>query len=69
LGRDKVDDWEIARHAREIDPEFRVVYMSGNPAKNWASKGVPNGIMLSKSFARLPSLSPRLLNYSIVARS
>jgi CheY-like chemotaxis protein len=48
LGRDQVDGWEIARRAREIDPAFPVVYMSGASAENWASKGVPNSIMLSK---------------------
>ena len=24
LGRDKVDGWEVAKHARELDPEFPV---------------------------------------------
>jgi DNA-binding response OmpR family regulator len=64
LGRDKVDGWEIARHAREIDPEFRVVYMSGNSAEDWASKGVPNSIMLSKPFApaQLVTAVSQLLN-------
>jgi DNA-binding response OmpR family regulator len=47
----KMDGWEIAQHAREIDPEFPVVYMSGAAAADWASKGVPNSIMLSKPFA------------------
>ena len=49
LGRDKMDGWEV--HAREINPEFPVVYMSGDSAGDWASKGVPNSIMLSKPFA------------------
>jgi CheY-like chemotaxis protein len=47
----KMDGWEVAQHAREIDPEFPVVYMSGAAAADWASKGVPNSIMLSKPFA------------------
>jgi CheY-like chemotaxis protein len=47
----KMDGWEVAQHAREIDPEFPVVYMSGAAAGDWASKGVPNSIMLSKPFA------------------
>lgn len=51
FGRDNVDGWEVARHAREIDPAFPVVYMSGDGASDWASKGVPNSIMLSKPFA------------------
>jgi DNA-binding NtrC family response regulator len=47
----KIDGWEVAQHTREIDPEFPVVYMSGAAAADWASKGVPNSIMLSKPFA------------------
>jgi len=48
LGRDKMDGWEVAKHAREINPEFPVVYMSGDSAEDWASKGVPRSIMLAK---------------------
>lgn len=64
LGRGKVDGWEIARQARGLDPEFRVVYMSGESAEDWASKGVPNSIMLSKPFApaQLVSAVSQLLN-------
>ena len=64
LGRDKMDGWEIARHAREIDPAFPVVYMSGESADAWASKGVPNSIMLAKPFApaQLVTAVSQLLN-------
>jgi DNA-binding response OmpR family regulator len=66
LGRDKLDGWEVARHAREIDPVFPVVYMSGDSAEDWASKGVPNSIMLSKPFApaQLVTAVSQLLNSS-----
>jgi CheY-like chemotaxis protein len=47
----KMDGWEVAQHAREIEPEFPVVYMSGAAAADWTSKGVPNSIMLAKPFA------------------
>ena len=47
----KMDGWEVAQHAREIAPEFPIVYMSGAAAADWTSKGVPNSIMLSKPFA------------------
>jgi len=47
----KMDGWEVAQHAREIEPEFPVVYMSGAAAADWTSKGVPNTIMLAKPFA------------------
>ena len=46
-----MDGWEVARHAREIEPDFPVVYMSGAAAADWTSKGVPNSIMLAKPFA------------------
>src|SRR3954469_15172671 len=36
-----LDGWEVAQRAREIDPGFPVVYMSGADAEHWASRGVP----------------------------
>jgi DNA-binding NtrC family response regulator len=55
---------KLAQHAREIDPEFPVVYMSGASAADWASKGVPNSIMLEKPFApaQLVTAVANLLN-------
>lgn len=50
LGK-KMDGWEVAHHAREIEPDFPVIYMSGAAAADWTSKGVPNSIMLAKPFA------------------
>jgi CheY-like chemotaxis protein len=47
----QMDGWEVAQHAREIEPDFPIVYMSGASAADWTSKGVPNSIMLSKPFA------------------
>lgn len=47
----RMDGWEVAQHAREIEPDFPVVYMSGAAAADWTSKGVPNSIMLAKPFA------------------
>ena len=59
-----MDGWEVAKRAREIDPEFPVVYMSGAHAEDWASKGVPNSIMLAKPFApaQLVTAVSQLLN-------
>jgi CheY-like chemotaxis protein len=64
LGAGKIDGWDVARHAREIDPNFPVVYMSGKDADDWASKGVPNSIMLAKPFApaQLVTAVSHLLN-------
>jgi hypothetical protein len=60
LLKGKMDGWEVARCAREVVPEFPVVYMSGASAADWTSKGVPNSIMFSKAVCASPtsSLSP-----------
>ena len=49
--RGRIDGWEVARQAREINLQFPVVYMSGASAADWPTKGVPNSIMLEKPFA------------------
>jgi CheY-like chemotaxis protein len=60
----KIDGWEVARVAREIDPAFPIVYMTGAAADEWASKGVPNSILLNKPFApaQLLTAVSQLLN-------
>ena len=62
----KINGWDVARRAREIDPNFPVVYMSGKDADEWAVKGVPNSIMLAKPFApaQLVTAISQLLNAS-----
>jgi DNA-binding response OmpR family regulator len=62
--RGKIDGWEVAQIAREIDPKFPIVYMSGASASDWPSKGVPNSIMLAKPFAppQLVTAVSQLLN-------
>ena len=64
LGRGKMDGWDVARRAREIDAAFPVVYTSGDCAEDWGSKGVPNSIMLAKPFApaQLVTAVSQLLN-------
>jgi len=59
-----LNGWEVAAKIREIDPGFPVVYMSGVHADEWASKGVPNSIMLAKPFApaQLVTAVAQLLN-------
>src|SRR4051812_49317533 len=39
--RGRMDGWKVARKAREIDPAFPIVYMTGAAADKWASHGVP----------------------------
>ena|SRR5437868_953986 len=62
--RGKIDGWEVARQAREIDAEFPIVYMSGKSAAEWPSKGVPKSVMLEKPFApaQLVTAVSNLLN-------
>ena len=49
--RGRMDGWEVGRQAREIDPAFPIVYMTGAHADQWASQGVPNSVLLTKPFA------------------
>ena len=60
----RLDGWEIARLAREIDPTFPIIYMTGAAADDWPSMGVPNSILLNKPFApaQLVTAVSQLLN-------
>jgi DNA-binding NtrC family response regulator len=60
----QVDGWTIATRARELVPTMPVVYMSGDSAPDWASKGVPGSVMLAKPFAiaQLTEAVARLIN-------
>jgi CheY-like chemotaxis protein len=49
--RDNSSGWEVARRARELFPDLPVVYVSGGSAHEWASRGVPGSVMLTKPFA------------------
>jgi len=64
LGR--IDGWEIAKQAREMDPAFPIIYMTGAAAEQYASHGVPNSILLTKPFAaaQLVTALSNLLNES-----
>lgn len=43
--------WDVAKRARELNPEVPVIYMTGAAADQWASHGVPNSLLLAKPFA------------------
>jgi DNA-binding response OmpR family regulator len=66
LGR--IDGWRVARVAREIDPTFPVVYVSGAAHDQWPVQGVPNSILLKKPFApaQLITAISQLLNIGTV---
>ena len=65
----RLNGWEVAARFREVDPGFPIVYMSGAHADEWASKGVPNSIMLAKPFAvaQLVTAISNLLNAAPIA--
>ncbi|MBR1197975.1 response regulator [Bradyrhizobium sp. AUGA SZCCT0274] len=67
LGR--IDGWEVAKQARELDPNFPVVYMTGAAADQWPVHGVPNSILLTKPFApaQLVTAVSNLLNAAPLA--
>jgi len=62
--RGTMSGWDLARIARERDPAFPVVYMTGTAAADWAKFGVPNSILLTKPFApaQLVTAVSQLLN-------
>jgi CheY-like chemotaxis protein len=62
--RGVMEGWEVAKKAREIDPEFPIVYITGGNAAEWPSHGVPNSILLTKPFApaQLVTAVSQLLN-------
>ena len=64
LGRNRMDGWDVARHARESKPDMPIIYMTGDSADEWTSKGVPNSILLTKPFApaQLVTAVAQLLN-------
>jgi CheY-like chemotaxis protein len=64
LGQGKMDGWEVARHAREIDPAFPIIYMTAASADQWPANGVPDSILVTKPFApaQLVTAVSQLLN-------
>jgi DNA-binding response OmpR family regulator len=47
----KFTGWEVAARGREINGALPVIYITGGSAHDWASRGVPNSILLTKPFA------------------
>ena len=69
--RGKIDGWEVASQAREIDPAFPIIYITGGHGDQWPSKGVPNSILLTKPFApaQLVTAISNLLNTGAAPRA
>ena len=47
----RLHGWRVAQAAREVDPAFPVVYITGGASDERPVLGVPNSILLSKPFA------------------
>jgi DNA-binding response OmpR family regulator len=45
----QMDGWRVARAAREIDPDFPIIYITG-AGNDWDWRGVPGSILLTKPF-------------------
>lgn len=60
----RLSGWDVARRVRETNPTFPVIYMTGVASDEWASRGVPNSILLQKPFApaQLVTAISNLLN-------
>lgn len=47
----EMDGWQLACAAREQDSNLPVVYVSGASGHEWAFRGVPQSLMITKPFA------------------
>ena len=47
----RLTGWDVAKRARELDPDLPVIYMTGAGVDQWPSHGVPNSLLLNKPFA------------------
>ena len=48
---DGMDGWDLARTSREHASNLPVVYMTGASGHEWASRGMPNSLLITKPFA------------------
>lgn len=60
--------WDVGRRARELVPGMPIIYMSGDSAAEWSSKGVPTSVMIQKPFvlAQIVTAIATLLNQADV---
>ena len=47
----RLNGWDVARRARELQRYIPVIYTSGDHAEYWRAYGVPDSVMLAKPFA------------------
>ena len=42
--------WEVARHARELNPLLPILYTTGDSAMDWPVQGVPKSVVIQKPY-------------------
>src|ERR1700739_4343020 len=65
-GKDDLTGWDVARHARELNPNIAVVYMSADSGADWTVNGVPKSTLVIKPFvtSQISTALANLLNES-----
>jgi CheY-like chemotaxis protein len=48
--RGQITGWEVARHARRVNPDIAVIYVSGDSAHAYEAEGVPHSTFVQKPF-------------------
>ena len=43
-----ISGWDIATHARKLDPQMPIIYLSGPVVGVWPAQGVPDSLVLQK---------------------
>lgn len=63
---DTVSGWDVARKAREINPQLPVIYTTSYNTETWAANGVPNSVHILKPFVPVQVITAlaNLLNTS-----
>jgi DNA-binding response OmpR family regulator len=66
LGNKTISGWDVAKRARELNPNLPVIYMTGDSANDWSANGVPNSLLIMKPFApaQIVTAVSQLLNSS-----
>ena len=56
--------WDLAKSARQLNPEIPIVYTTAGRAHEWPSSGVPSSLLVQKPFApaQLVTAVSQLLN-------
>jgi DNA-binding response OmpR family regulator len=61
--------WDVAHRARELASDMPVIYVTGDSSSEWASKSVPNSVLIHKPYASAQIITAvsNLLNRTDVA--